>query len=104
MMDIITLDEIEVKTLIGVYDYEQQMPQKLIISLAFGLKNLKAQESDALNDTVDYAKVHQTVLYFAEKEHHQLLERFANTLSDTLISEFNLPWLKMTVKKPAALR
>jgi 7,8-dihydroneopterin aldolase/epimerase/oxygenase len=53
-MDIIFISELRVETLVGIYDWERKVPQKIQLDLEIGLPARKSG-SDKLGDTIDYA-------------------------------------------------
>ncbi|PIE83741.1 MAG: dihydroneopterin aldolase [Candidatus Contendobacter odensis] len=103
-MDIIFIRELRVETIIGVHCWERQIRQPLLLDLEMGTSILPAATSDKLDDTLDYQAVVQQVNEFAEKKRFQLIETFAEQLARLLLQEFALPWLRLTLSKPGAIR
>ena len=56
-MDIIFLRELKVETLIGVYEWEKQVPQTLQIDLDIALPDSRACETDDIADALNYADI-----------------------------------------------
>lgn len=55
-MDKVFIEQLEVITTIGVYDWEQQIKQKLVLDLEMAHDNRAAGKSDDVADALDYAK------------------------------------------------
>lgn len=49
-MDIVFIEELTVITTIGVYDWEQNIRQKLVFDIEMGWDNRRAAASDDVND------------------------------------------------------
>ena len=52
-MDMIFVSELYVETLIGVYEWEKRVPQKIRLDLEVGLPGAHAARSDDLRDARD---------------------------------------------------
>jgi 7,8-dihydroneopterin aldolase/epimerase/oxygenase len=100
-MNIIFVHELRVDTRIGVYAWEQHLPQSLRIDLELALPSTKAFASDDFADALDYAAVVKRVQAFAADHPHKLLERFAEALAELLRTEFGSPWVRVSVAKLA---
>ncbi|PJF33565.1 MAG: bifunctional dihydroneopterin aldolase/7,8-dihydroneopterin epimerase, partial [Phototrophicales bacterium] len=53
-MDIVFIEQLEVLTTIGVFDWEKEIKQKLVFDLELGTDIRQAAASDDLKDTLDY--------------------------------------------------
>jgi dihydroneopterin aldolase len=102
-MSSISISDIKLSTVIGVEAWEKAMPQTLLVSLEFGIANEKVFTSDDLNDATDYAKVVARVKEAAAEKNFNLIEAFAAHIAQLLLKEFELPWVNITVTKPAIL-
>jgi dihydroneopterin aldolase len=100
-MNTIFVNELRVETRIGVYAWEQHLPQPLLIDLELALPSAKAFTSDDFGDALDYAAVVRRVQAFAANHPHKLLERFAEALAELLRAEFGSPWVRIRVAKLA---
>lgn len=100
-MNTIFVQELRVETRIGVYAWERQLRQTLVIDLELAIPSAKAFASDDFADALDYAAVVKRVQTFATDHPHKLLERFAEALADVLRAEFGSPWVKVSVAKLA---
>ena len=56
-MDIVFIEELTVITTIGVYDWEQNIRQKLVFDIEMGWDNRQAAASDDVNDCLSYADI-----------------------------------------------
>lgn len=102
-MEKIILEGLEVNTIIGVYDWERTKPQKLYIDLILEADLEAACFSDDVADTMDYARVAESVIAVAKTSQFKLLEALAQAISDKLFEHFDLRKVNITIIKPNIL-
>ncbi|MFC3024762.1 dihydroneopterin aldolase [Vibrio zhugei] len=102
-MDKVFIDQLDVIATIGVYDWEQQIKQKLTLDIEMAHDNRPAGLSDNVADALDYASVSQAILQHVEGGAFLLVERVAEEIADLVMSQFNVPWIRVTVAKPKAV-
>ncbi|WP_296751193.1 dihydroneopterin aldolase [Thiobacillus sp.] len=94
---------LRVDALIGVYEYERQQRQPLLVDLELELDGSRCCHTDDLGDAVDYAAVVAAVHRLALFNRRLLLEAFAQDLADTLINDFALNGVAVNISKPGIL-
>ena len=102
-MDKIIIDHLEIDTVIGVYDWERENAQKLIFDLVISADLSNAMKSDRVEDTIDYAKVAQSIEQLTKIHKPELLERFADITFEYLFNEFDIFAIQMKITKPDIL-
>ena len=102
-MDAIFIHDLRVATRIGVYEWEQHLPQTIRLDIDLGLPSDKAFRTGEFADALDYAAVVKRLQALAADHPHRLLERFAQAIADTLLDEFGAPWVKVRVAKLAPI-
>ncbi len=103
-MDTIFLRDLEVNATIGIFEWEKRIKQKVRIDLEMGTDIAKAAASDAIEDTLDYKSISKRIIQFVEDSRYELIETMIEKVSEILLSEFNIPWVKVTISKPGAVR
>ena len=103
-MDIISLKGVQVECVIGVWKWERQTRQKVIINLDMATDIRKAAASDELADTLNYKGVSKRISSFVTDSEYNLVESLAEKIATILLKEFSIPWCRVQVEKPAALR
>ena len=103
-MDIIFLRELKVTTLIGIYEREKVVPQTLQIDLDIALPNSRACVSDNIEDALDYADVAKHLQTVLSEGHFSLMETLAEHIAQIILTDFNAPWVKVSVAKLQAIR
>lgn len=103
-MDIIFLRELRVKAVIGIYEWEQRIRQEVCIDLEMGADIRQAGKTDSIEDTLNYKAVAKRVAAYVEESRFQLIETLAERITAILLDEFDIPWVRLTLSKPGAVR
>ena len=103
-MDIVFVSDLRIRTIIGIYEWERRVRQSISLDLEMGTDIARAAASDAIGDTLDYKAVSKRLIEFVEASEFQLVETLAERIADIVRSEFGVPWLRLTVHKPGAVR
>ena len=83
----------------GVLPEEQTRPQPFEIDVELTVDLEAAGESDALDDTVDYAAVAEAVSRVVSSERYQLLERLATRIGEVCSVDERVTAVTVTVRK-----
>src|ERR1700759_1495167 len=102
--DTIFLRGLEVECIIGFIDWERRVKQTVVIDLELPVDCRKAATRDEVEDTLDYKKVAKRVISFIEASEFKLVETAANRLALTLLEEFGIEWVRLSINKPGAIR
>ncbi|MCG6900348.1 MAG: dihydroneopterin aldolase [Gammaproteobacteria bacterium] len=103
-MDTVFINDLRIETIIGIYDWERKVRQTISLDLEMGADIRRAAETDAIDDTLNYKAVAKRLIAFVEDSEFQLVETLAERIAAIVLSEFNVPWLRLTVHKPGAVR
>jgi dihydroneopterin aldolase len=103
-MDIIYLKELKIETVIGIYPWERQIKQTVILDLEMAADIRKAAKTDRVEDTLDYKSVAKRLLEFVNHSEFQLIETLAERIAEILLTEFAVPWVRLQLSKPGAIR
>jgi dihydroneopterin aldolase len=103
-MDIVFISDLRIDTLIGIYDWERRVRQTISLDLEMGADIRKAAATDAIEDTLNYKAVAKRLIDFVGNSEYQLVETLAEEIAAIVRNEFAVPWLKLTVHKPGAVR
>ncbi|PRB80853.1 dihydroneopterin aldolase [Pseudomonas sp. MYb185] len=103
-MDQVFIRGLEVETVIGAYDWERNIRQRLLFDLdmAWDIRAAAAQDDLAL--ALDYAAVSQRVLDYVSASSFELIESLAERVAELVMSEFGVPWLRLSITKPGAVK
>lgn len=103
-MDTIFLHDLKIDTVIGIWDWERRIRQTVVIDLDMATDIRKAAESDGVDDTLNYKDVAKRVQEFVGESEFQLVEAMAESIAEVVRGEFNVPWVRVRVAKPGAIR
>lgn len=103
-MDIIFLQELKIKTLVGVYPWELSTAQTIQLDLEIALPTSCACRTDRIEDALDYALIVQRINEVLAQKHFSLLEALAEDIAQVILMEFKSPWTKVSVAKLSAIR
>jgi len=102
--DTIFLHELKVETIIGIWDWERKIRQTVSIDLEMGADIRRAAKTDSIDDTLNYKAVAKRVQQFVADSEFQLVETMAEKIAETVLQEFEIPWIQVRVSKPGAIR
>jgi len=102
-MDIIYLSDLKIETVIGVYDWEREIKQCVILDLEMGTDIRRAAETDNIDDTLNYKAVSKRVIDFVEQSEFELVETLAERVVAIIREEFSVPWVRLRLNKKGAV-
>ena len=103
-VDIVFINDLRIETIIGIYDWERKVKQTISLDLEMGTDIRKSAETDAIEDTLNYKAVAKRLIAFVGESEYQLVETLAEKITDIVLTEFSVPWVKLTVHNPGAVR
>jgi dihydroneopterin aldolase len=103
-MDVIFLSGLTTECIIGIWDWERRVKQKLVIDLEMGADIRRAATSDSIEDTLDYKRVAKRLLGFVGESQFQLVETLTERIAQIVVTEFDVPWVKVRLNKQGAIR
>ena len=102
-MDIIYINDLRIETIIGIYGWERKTRQTVILDIEMGTDIRKASTTENVEDTLNYKLVAERLFEFVGGSEFELVETLAERISDILLNEFNVPWLRLKLNKQCAL-
>ena len=103
-MDKIFLEELKIDTIIGIWDWERQIRQTVVIDLEMSADIARAAATDQVEDTLNYKLVAKRIQQFVGESSFQLVETLAERIAGLIREEFGVEWVKVTLHKPGAIR
>ena len=98
-MDTIHIHDLEVFYRVGVPDAERAAPQRLLLDIQLHLDFRAAAATDDLTKTINYFAVTQRLLKFGENREWKLIEKLAEDIANTILTEFRPSRIRVEVKK-----
>jgi dihydroneopterin aldolase len=103
-VDIIFIHALKTEAIVGIFDWERQVKQTVIIDLEFSADIRKAALTDSIDDTLNYKSVAKRVLAFVEASQFHLVETMAEHVAMLIIEQFGVQWVSVSLSKPGAIR
>lgn len=101
--DIIFISDLRADAIIGIYKKERSVKQTISVDLELSASVKRAAEKDSVDDTFNYKLLSKRVEAYIQQSEFQLIETLAERLAQMIMSEFDVPWLKLTLHKVGAL-
>ncbi len=103
-MDIIFLGGLQIETIIGIYDWERETKQTVVLDIEMAFDINKAAETDDIQYALDYKTVSKRIIAFVEISQFFLVEKLISEIANIIRTEFNVTWVKITMNKKGAIR
>ena len=103
-MDIVFIRDLQIETVIGIYDWERKVRQIISLDIDMATDIQKAASSDNIDDTLSYKTVAKRLIAFVEESEFELVEALAEKICAIILDEFDVPWVRLTLNKPGAVR
>lgn len=102
-MDRVIIEGLEVEAVIGVYDWEREIQQRLRIDLDMAFDCHAAGVSDQLADALDYQAVATAVTELVAASQCGLIESVAEQVAAMLLRKYLTHQVRVQVRKPGAI-
>jgi len=103
-MDIVYIRDLRIDTIIGIYDWERQVRQTVSIDLEMATDIRRAAATDDIQYALNYKAVSKRLIAYVEGRNALLVETLAEELAKIIREEFKVPWLRLRLSKPGAVR
>jgi dihydroneopterin aldolase len=103
-MDKIFIHALKTEAIIGIFDWERQVKQTVLVDIEISVDITKAALSDSIDDTLNYKRIAKHVLAFVEASKFHLVETLAEHIAMLILEEFGIAWVRIALSKPGAIR
>ena len=103
-VDIIYIRGLQCRCRVGVWDWEKKVDQTLVLDIDCATDIDKAASSDKLQDTLDYKKISDRVIEYAQDNTYDLIETLIERLAEVILGEFDVPWVRIKLDKGGAVK
>lgn len=103
-MDIVYIRDLKIETVIGIYDWEREIKQTISLDVEMAHDIRRAAETDNIEDTLNYKAVAKRMIAFIGESEFLLVETMAEKCAAIILREFSVPWLRLRLSKPGAVR
>lgn len=102
-MDKVLIRQLSIETVIGIYEWEKQIHQTLLVDLDMAWDNSAAAAADNYQHALCYETVSKRLTQLITEKPIELIETVAEMIAQCVQAEFNVPWVKVVVMKPGAI-
>jgi 7,8-dihydroneopterin aldolase/epimerase/oxygenase len=103
-MDTIFLNSLTVECIVGIWEWERRVKQKVIIDVEMAADIRKAAATDHIDSTIDYKKVAKRLLAFVAESQFHLVETLTERIAQLIVIEFGVSWVRVRLNKQGAIR
>ncbi len=103
-MDKVFINDLRIDTIIGIYDWERKVRQTISLDIEMAHDISQAAKTDDIQFALNYKEVAKRLISFIESSEFLLVESMAEQAAAIIMNEFAVPWLRLTLRKPGALR
>lgn len=104
MTDLITIEGLRLRCVIGCKAEERRDRSDVVIDLTVAAGAAAAGDSDDLADAWDYRAAAKAVIAGVESSQCFTVEALATRIARIIVCDRRAPWARITVRKPGALR
>ena len=104
MKDNLSIEGLKVDTTIGVYEWEREVKQSVIIDLVLEIKNTNSAFKDSIEFAVDYTAVSEVVSNLVRSSSYLLIESLAEAIVRQILKEFPIRKVRLKLSKPSAIQ
>jgi len=102
-MDIVFIRDLRIDTVIGIYDWEREIKQTVVLDIELATDVARAAATERIEDAINYKAVAKRMMQFVGESRFQLVETLAERCSEILLAEFGVPWVRLSVNKEGAV-
>lgn len=103
-MDVVFVRGLEVDTVIGIFEWERRIRQKVSLDLEMAADISRAAATDSIEDALDYKTLSKRIIGYVSSSEYLLVETLAEGIATIVCEEFGVAWVRLSVSKPGALR
>ncbi len=103
MNDTLFINDVTLPCTIGVFDFERQGKQTVIINIALSVALHKPGKTDNLKDTVNYHEIYLHIVDLVENSNFFLLEALAEAIATICLQDKKVQQVKVHIEKPKAV-
>lgn len=102
-MDIVFIQGLKVDCVIGIFDWEREIRQDIVLDIEMSADVKAASKTDHIDQALDYKAVSKRLIEFVSASEFQLVETLAEKITDIILYEFGVQKVKLTLNKGPAV-
>lgn len=102
-MDIVFLHGLRIETVIGIYDWEKEIKQPVVLDLEMSADVARAAATDRIEDALNYKAISKRLKQFVGEGRFELVETLAERCAEIVREEFGVRWVRLRLDKVGAV-
>ena len=103
-MDKVFIKDLWARAIIGVYDWEREHSQDILINITIETDTRQAGQTDDITDCIDYDALSKSVLTQVERVQRLTVEALAEDIAKICLEEIKAERVYVRVEKPGAVK
>ena len=103
-MDKVFIKDLSARAIIGVYDWEREHFQDILINITIETDTRLAGQTDDITDCIDYDALSKSVLTQVERVQRFTVEALAEDIAKICLEEIKAERVYIRVEKPGAVK
>ena len=103
-MDEIFIKDLLVQAVIGVYEWEREQPQNILVNIRIFTNTRHAALTDDIKDCVDYGEITRKVQLFVEQSARFTVEALAEDIANLCLGHTSVKNVIVRVEKPGVVK
>jgi len=103
-LDIIFIHGLQANCVVGVFEWEKNISQKIILDLDLAFDIKPAAISDKLEDTLNYKAVSEKLIEMLEASRFDLIETMAEEAAKFVLQNFDVKWIRLRLDKGGVVK
>jgi dihydroneopterin aldolase len=102
-MDIVFIQGLKIDAVIGIYDWEREIRQDIVLDIEMSTNVSAAANTDHIDQALNYKDVCDRLSDYVKGTEFQLIETLAEEVCQIIINEFGVEWVKLKLNKGEAV-
>lgn len=103
-LDQVIIRDLELLMSIGIYDHEKAQKQCVIVNIVLDVVSNKGKSVTSIDEVVSYEEIVNAVQHLANEGHIDLVETFAEDISDICLKDDKVLSADICIEKPDIIK
>jgi len=103
-MDKVFIKDLSTQVIIGVYDWEREQPQDILINITIETDTRQAGQTDDIKDCIDYDALTKSMLTLVKSIQRFTVEALAEDIANFCLEDIQAERVNIRVEKPGAVK
>lgn len=100
---LIKLKNLHLKTIIGVYKWEDDVERKILINIELETDHVESMKSDDIKDTIDYDVITKNIKDLVKNNRFKLVEKMVDEILNLIMTDKKIKKCKLEIDKIGAV-